>query len=71
MLTMAPRYENTTAILEMTGALDGVPHFHLAMDHDWDEAARVAPSFVLVLFVLKINAKETLHLEVRGLPVCG
>ena len=29
-----------TAILEMTGALDGVPHFHLAMDHDWDEAAR-------------------------------
>ena len=40
VLTMAPRYENTTAILEMTGALDGVPHFHLAMDHDWDEAAR-------------------------------
>ena len=40
VLTMAHRYENTTAILELTGALDGVPHFHLAMDHDWDEAAR-------------------------------
>lgn len=37
LLTMAPRYENTTTVLEMTGALDSVPHLHLAMDRDWDE----------------------------------
>ncbi len=23
----------------MTGALEGFPHFHLAMDNDWDEGA--------------------------------
>ena len=39
VLTMAPRYENTATILEMTGVLDSVPHFHLAMDYDWDENA--------------------------------
>ena len=39
VLTMAPRYENTATVLDMTGALEGVPHFHLAMDNDWDEGA--------------------------------
>ena len=39
VLTMAPRYENTATVLDMTGALEGVPHFHLAMDCDWDESA--------------------------------
>ena len=39
VLTMAPRHENTATILEMTGVLDSVPHFHLAMDYDWDENA--------------------------------
>ena len=36
---LAPRYENTAALLDMTGALEGIPHFHLAMDNDWDEGA--------------------------------
>ena len=39
VLTLAPRYENTAALLDMTGALEGIPHFHLAMDNDWDEGA--------------------------------
>ena len=39
VLTLAPRYENTAAVLDMTGALEGIPHFHLAMDNDWDEGA--------------------------------
>ena len=39
VLTLSPRYENTAALLDMTGALEGIPHFHLAMDNDWDEGA--------------------------------
>ena len=39
VLTLSPRYENTAALLDMTGALEGFPHFHLAMDNDWDEGA--------------------------------
>ena len=39
MLTLAPRYENTETVLDMTGALDGTSHFHLAMDSDWDESS--------------------------------
>ena len=39
VLTLAPRYENTAAVLDMTGALEGIPHFHLAMDNDWDDGA--------------------------------
>ena len=39
VLTMSPRYENTATVLDMTGALEGFPHFHLAMDNDWDEGA--------------------------------
>lgn len=39
VLTLSPRYENTATVLDMTGALEGFPHFHLAMDNDWDEGA--------------------------------
>ena len=39
VLTLAPRYENTDTVLDMTGALDGTSHFHLAMDSDWDESS--------------------------------
>ena len=39
VLTLSPRYENTATVLDMTGALEGIPHFHLAMDNDWDEGA--------------------------------
>ena len=39
VLTLAPRYENTATVLDMTDALEGIPHFHLAMDNDWDEGA--------------------------------
>ena len=39
VLTLYPRYENTATVLDMTGALEGFPHFHLAMDNDWDEGA--------------------------------
>ena len=39
VLTLAPRYENTETVLDMTGALDGTSHFHLAMDSDWDESS--------------------------------
>lgn len=38
VLTLAPRYENTATVLDMTGELDGIPHLHLAMDSDWDES---------------------------------
>ena len=39
VLTLAPRYENAATVLDMTDALEGIPHFHLAMDYDWDENA--------------------------------
>ena len=39
VLTLSPRYENTATVLDMTGSLEGFPHFHLAMDNDWDEGA--------------------------------
>ena len=39
VLTLAPRYENAATVLDMTDALEGIPHFHLAMDNDWDEGA--------------------------------
>lgn len=39
VLTLSPRYENTATVLDMTSALEGIPHFHLAMDNDWDEGA--------------------------------
>ena len=39
VLTLSPRYENTATVLDMTGAPEGFPHFHLAMDNDWDEGA--------------------------------
>lgn len=39
LLIVAPRYENTETVLEMTGALTGRPHFRMLMDNDWDESA--------------------------------
>ena len=39
VLTLAPRYENTATLLDMTGEMGGIPHLHLAMDSDWDESA--------------------------------
>lgn len=39
VLTLAPRYENTATVMEMSGALKGLTHFPLSMDGDWDEVA--------------------------------
>ncbi len=41
VLTLAPRYENVSMILEMRGLKDAckAPLFELSLDHDWDETA--------------------------------
>lgn len=40
VLSIAPRYENTATVIEMTHALDAIPHLHIALDNDWDDTAR-------------------------------
>lgn len=41
MLTVAPRYENTSIILQMRGLKQAceAPLYEIEVDHDWDEAA--------------------------------
>ena len=40
LLVVAPRYENAATVMEMTGALQNIPHFSLSVDGDWDETSR-------------------------------
>ena len=40
VISLAPRYENTATVLEMTGAAANLPHLTLALDDDQDDTVQ-------------------------------